>query len=187
MVTQKHIPHSLPAEYLYTNMDEIKDLIDKFWAGTATAAEKERLHSFLKEYDPEWKLMLESDYGQADMPQLRLGNDRMQHILGQLHEQMGEPEIPAQPEKKVFRIGHVYKWVAAAMLLLIAGAGFMQWRHMQKPATLAMQQPQTILPAVIMQANNDKTIKKVLLADGSTVLLHRKQHRVPQNIWYAES
>jgi ferric-dicitrate binding protein FerR (iron transport regulator) len=145
-----------------------QQLIDKFWNGTATDAEKQRLSDALESPGADWQADLRRAFEQQNPASGPLTDGQSARVLMRIHRQLvGEAE--RQPRFVIWR--HWGRWAAAAMLLLVAGlAIWMHTRSAQPSPALAQRQPASRWQ-LTHHTNHAKTAQRLSLADGSTLTL----------------
>ncbi|QHV98146.1 FecR family protein [Spirosoma endbachense] len=149
-------------------MQELHHIVEKFWAGTATEAEKQRLLRQFMQDEQAWENSLHSDYDQNLQSDEKPLTDRQSSvILARLHRQiLGEAVI--RPVS-TFRQNWL-AWAAAAMLVLIGGWLFYQYKP--TTTTTVVAKPEIRQPwRLTHKTNTSHSVMNVMLADGSTLKL----------------
>jgi ferric-dicitrate binding protein FerR (iron transport regulator) len=145
-----------------------QQLIDKFWSGTATEAEKQRLTDALDAPGADWQADLRRSFEQHNPATGPLTDEQAKRVLLRLHRQIGG-EVEAQPRFTVWR--QWGRWAAAAIVLLVAGLGvWFYTRSAQPEPTLAQQKPASRWE-LTHYTNQTKIPQRLSLADGSTLTL----------------
>ncbi|GGB04777.1 FecR family protein [Puia dinghuensis] len=155
-------------------MQEIRSLIEKFWAGSATDDEKQRLIELMAGYDQEWVRTLEAEF-RAQLnkePEDRTPGET-QRILEQLHKKIAvmEGDQPAG-KGKILPFLRPLRWIAAAAIPLALGIA-MLWHSPGKnnqTATVRRESPKT--RQLRQYANPDTTVQHILLPDSSALDLY---------------
>ncbi|GAB3755555.1 FecR family protein [Spirosoma pomorum] len=145
-----------------------QQLIDKFWNGTATDAEKQRLSDALESPEADWQVGLRRAFEQQNPASGPLTDGQSARVLMRIHRQIvGESE--RQPRLAIW--WQWGRWVAAAMLLFVTGlAIWMHTRSVEHNPTLAQRQPM-VRWQLTHHTNHAKTPQRLSLADGSTLTL----------------
>lgn len=155
-------------------MQEIKLLIEKFWAGTATEAEKKRLFELIHEQGGEWQQVLEKEYRQevAGRPSFLMPG-RSEEMLEKLHEQIaGLEEEPAQARRRMLSIHSWRRWAAAAVFAggLVIGI-YRLTHHAGASGAIALQEGKSI-PSSRHLYNKGTAVQYAALPDGSVVSMY---------------
>ncbi|WP_343692132.1 FecR domain-containing protein [Chitinophaga sp.] len=138
-------------------MEEINQLIAKFWAGTATEAEKNYLFQYLDSHEEAWQEYLRQGYEQKSFIQdAPLSETVSAAILQNLHNGIGTKVIPMRAW---------LKWAVAAMLILFAGGSVLYFNHSGN-RKLADN-----TPGMIQHRNGGMSTEIFNLPDGSQVKL----------------
>ena len=149
-------------------MQELHHIVEKFWAGTATDAEKQRLARHLSKNGQSWQSFLRSDFDQSlQSDEKTLTDKQSAQILARLHRHiLGEVEMrPAGNFRQNWMA-----WTAAALLVLIGGWLFYQYKPTATIPIVAKQE--TRQPwQLTHKTNTSRTVMNVALADGSTMKL----------------
>ncbi|SEW28597.1 FecR family protein [Chitinophaga sp. YR573] len=138
-------------------MEDIQHLIEKFWAGKITPAEKQQLFEYMNN-DAAWKEYMEQAY--ADSREELLSEPAGERVLQGLREQITVP-------KKVSIIPVWSRWAAAAMIIIMAGWGFF---YINKDThQLAIQTAP--VKQLLQHSNTGRHTEIIALSDGSEVQL----------------
>lgn len=165
-------------------MQEIKALIEKFWAGTATEVEKKRLFEWMNSNGGEWQQLLEKEYGSGVMGKLRAVQQgqlhgRSEETLEKLHRQieewesgkLGAGEGLAGRGKIAWLIRRT-RWVAAAVILIGVGFGIFRYVSLKnRPADVVSSEIKNTGRSR-QEVNRGTTVQRILLQDGSVVDLY---------------
>ncbi len=155
--------------YLGVSMEQTtQQLIDKFWAGTATEAETQRLARVLDSPGTDWQTELRRAFDEQPPTTGPLTDTQSARVLLRIHRQL----LGAQETSASFTVWRQWgRWAAAAVLVLLVGLG--TWflnRPAQPTSTLAGH----TAPArwqLTHRANNTAAPQRLSLADGSTLTL----------------
>ncbi len=150
-------------------MQDIEKLIEKFWNGTASHEEKERLAEYFNGTDTEYKeFRLKEFREKLEKPHSLLTDEKAASILAELHRQ-----IIFEPEKKTAKLVKVkwnFKWVAAAAIFLaIAGVVSYYLLLPKSTPTIAIRQQPAQQDDWKEVVNDQQVIKIEKLIDGSVV------------------
>lgn len=138
-------------------MEEINHLIEKFWAGTATEAEKKYLFQYMDSHNGAWQEYLRQGFEQKTfVRETPLSEDTSANMLQNIHDSIGANVIPMRAW---------LKWAVAAMLLLFAGGSTLYFIHLNKKELAATT------PVMIHHHNNGLATETFDLPDGSQVKL----------------
>lgn len=155
--------------YLGVNMEQsTQQLLDKFWAGTATDAEKRQLADALDAPTADWQADLRRAFDRHDPTTGSLTAGQSARVLMRLHRQI-QGEQAAQPRLSVWQ--QWGRWAAAAMLLLVAGLGVWFVSRPAQPEPTLAQQQHTPHWHLTHHTNQTKIPRRLGLADGSTLTL----------------
>lgn len=149
-------------------MQELHHIVEKFWAGKATDAEKKQLIRQLTQDEQVWQNSLRSDFDRSLKNDEKPLTDRQSAlILARLRRQiLGEAAVrPVSTFRRNWMV-----WAAAAMLVLIGGWLFYQYKPAAPTAVVAKQeirQPWQLTHKI----NTSHTVMNVALGDGSVLKL----------------
>ncbi|WP_460941591.1 FecR family protein [Spirosoma daeguense] len=150
-------------------MEEINHIVDKFWAGTATDAEKQRIIRQLTQDEQTWQASLRNEFDQnLQRTEKPLTDSQSSLVLARLHRQIlgNETLHPVS----VFRRNWMV-WAAAAMLVLVGGWLTYQYTS-ESPTTPIVAQQRSSQPwQLTRKTNTGNTVMNVALMDGSTIKL----------------
>lgn len=134
------------------NNTRLKELLNKYLEGNATAAE-------IREVD-DWYKSFESDPGLTE----QLSSGQRTALEQLLFLRISREVEQAAPRTKVISTALRYWWAAASIVLLLAVGGFYLTRdRMAQTATTA---------GMVTEQTGRGSIKKIVLPDGSTVWLN---------------
>jgi ferric-dicitrate binding protein FerR (iron transport regulator) len=151
------------------NMEQsTQQLIDKFWAGTATDSEKRQLTDALDAPTADWQAELRRAFDQQDSARGPMTAGQSARVLMRLHRQIvGERDTNPR-----FTIWHQWgRWAAAAVLLLLAGLGVWFYTRSGSPEPVLAQQKPASHWQLTHRTNATTTPQRMSLADGSTLTL----------------
>lgn len=146
---------------------DVEQILAKFWAGTATEAERQWLAGQLDADGSDWQRALRREFGQLpDRPEYHLTEAQSARVLAQLREHLptGAP---------VQATGHGWgRWAAAASVALAVGLGAYHYAGVGvAPPPVAVRQPARLSSRLVNQENPGPVPLRVALADGSVVTL----------------
>ena len=145
-------------------MQELEQLIKRFWANQTTKTENERLLQMLEQLEAENDLH----------PAHRLPPDRAASILQNIHKQLGIDGTAEQQKTKTAAVRKLYSRMAVAAAVCILALSAFLWtegRHSARPAVAAATTGAAPLVSVF---NNADSVLAITLEDGSTVQLEKK-------------
>lgn len=138
-------------------MEEINQLIAKFWAGTATETEKNTLFQYLDSHDDAWQEYLRQGYEQkAFVEDAPLSEAASAGVLQNIHQEIGTRVVPMRTW---------LKWAVAAMLILFAGGSVLYFHHTHNKELADNR------PGMIQHRNTGMSTETFNLPDGSQVKL----------------
>lgn len=145
-----------------------QQLIDKFWAGTATEAEKQRLVRALDSPGADWQAGLRQAFDEQQPTTGSLTDAQSARVLMRIHRQLlGTQEAPAP-----FTVWRQWgRWAAAAVLLLVAGLGVWFLNQLTQPASILAEQTTPARWQLTHQTNQTTAPQRLSLPDGSTLTL----------------
>ena len=155
-------------------MQELEQLIQKFWANQTTKTENRRLLQLLEEYkamsaEVEPDELFEEMEGQgAGLPP-----DRAMSILQGLHGRLGIDDKAGRQKKRSAIVRMLYSRAAVAAGVAALVLGVFLWagrRHTERPAIAAAPAAHNDLVSVL---NNADSVLPLMLEDGSTVQLEK--------------
>ncbi len=145
---------------------DIQRILAKFWAGTATEAERQWLAGQLDAREPDWQQALRREFGQApDRPEYQLTEAQSARVLSRLRRQ-----LPAATLARGAWHGWG-RWAAAAGVALAVGLGAYRYAGSgphQRPVAVRPPVPAAHL---VSQENQGPGPLRLALADGSVVML----------------
>jgi ferric-dicitrate binding protein FerR (iron transport regulator) len=140
-------------------MEDIQHLIEKFWAGKITAAEKQQLFDYMNNHEAAWKEYLEQAYAKSNEELLSEAGDV--RVLRGLRKQI-------TVTKKVRIIPVWSRWAAAAaMIIIMAGWVFF---YLNKD-TYPLAQQTAAVKQLLQHSNTGRHMETIALSDGSEVQL----------------
>jgi ferric-dicitrate binding protein FerR (iron transport regulator) len=145
-----------------------QQLIDKFWTGTVTEAEKQRLIRALDSPDADWQAELRRAFAEQPPTTGPLTEAQSARVLLRIHRQLlGVQEAPTP-----FTVWRQWgRWAAAAVLVLVAGLGVWFLNRPTQPASTLAGQATPARWQLSHQANRTTTPQRLSLADGSILTL----------------
>ncbi|WP_162946445.1 FecR family protein [Chitinophaga barathri] len=135
------------------NNTRLKELLDKYLEGTATAAE-------IREVD-DWYGSFESDPGLTE----QLSAEQRSALEQLLFLRISREVEQAAPSVKIIKAPLRYWWAAASVVLLLAAGGFYFARNRSA-------QTETATVATLTEQTGRGGIKKIVLPDGTAVWLN---------------
>jgi len=149
---------------------DAQHLIEKFWAGTATVADKQQLAALFGPDEDAWHERLGREFAAhpagAAGP---LSEAQSARVLWQLHRHL-DSEAATAPAA-VRRNGWV-RWAAAAVLLLVGLAGLRLFLRPAAPTPVArVARPAAPAIPLVRRANTGTAPLRLPLPDGSVVTL----------------
>lgn len=163
-------------------MEEIEQLLEKYWTGSATPAELQRLISLLTENEADVSAILEKDFVESVERRNRLPVDPLsESTLQKINQQIDQLELADEPDKKVIRpYFRTIGWAAAAIAGVIicfrllnlnfpGGAGTSIGKVESIPAikTKIIRQTRQVV-------NTTEQPENIRLEDGSIVVIYPK-------------
>ncbi|SFE00268.1 FecR family protein [Chitinophaga sp. CF118] len=144
-------------------METIQHLIEKFWAGTITDTERLQLFTYMNDHEGAWKKYLEHGYdNHAEKGETLLSEAAADKVLAGLREKI----TPV----KIVSVNRWTRWVAAAMIIIVAGWGIFQYSNNTRlKHSLAVNV--TDVRQLLQHVNNGGHVEKIDLSDGSVVQL----------------
>jgi len=148
---------------------DAQHLIQKFWASTATAADKQQLAALFGPDEDAWHERLEREFAAhpagADGP---LSAEQSARVWARLRWHLAAEETTAAPARR----GWV-RWAVAAAVLLTVGLAVLRLAYRPaSPAPLARAtRPAAPAPALVRRTNTGRAPLRLPLPDGSVVTL----------------
>jgi ferric-dicitrate binding protein FerR (iron transport regulator) len=147
---------------------DAQHLIQKFWAGTATAADKRQLAALFGPDEDAWHERLEREF--ATHPASAAGplsEEQSARVWARVRWHLAAEETAAPARRGWAR------WAVAAALLLAVGLAVLRLAYRPAgPAPLAQTtRPAAPAPALVRRANTGRTPLRLPLPDGSVVTL----------------
>lgn len=149
---------------------DAQHLIQKFWAGTATAADKQQLAALFGPDEDAWHERLEREF--ATFPADAAGplsEEQSARVWARLRWHLAaEVEASAAPARRGW-----LRWAVAAAVLLAVGLAVLRLgQRPAGPAPLAQAtRPASPIPTLVRRANTGRTPLRLPLPDGSVVTL----------------
>ncbi|MFW0718205.1 FecR family protein [Pedobacter sp. N23S346] len=151
-------------------MNEIKELISKFWAKQINPEEQRKLYELINKESDDFKNALQQEFeSESHLHKEEISEKRFQDLLEKLHVRIARQE--QKPPMKTLVLYHWLKLVAAVLVLGLGIVLSINWLHTHpkqevtvsnlKPATQTLHQPY----------NSGKTEMRISLKDGSIVTL----------------
>jgi transmembrane sensor len=144
-------------------MQELEQLIRRFWANQTTKTENEHLLQMLEAYETENDLH----------PAHRLQPDRAASILQNIHKQLGIDGTIEQQKRKTAAVHKLYSRVAVAAAVCILALSTFLWTGGRHSATPTVAAATTGTPPLVSVINNANSVLAITLEDGSTVQLEK--------------
>lgn len=143
-----------------------QQLIDKFWAGTATDSEKQQLAGALDSPGADWQADLRRAFDRQDAANGPLTDEQTKRVLLRLHRQIQGEIIADAP----FTIRRNWTWWAAAAVLLLVG-GLSVWLYTRPAPQPVAQHAAESHWHLTNRTNRMATPETIQLADGSSLVL----------------
>lgn len=149
---------------------DAQHLIQKFWAGTATAADKQQLAALFGPDEDAWHARLEREF--AALPAGAagpLGEEQSARVWARLRWHLAAEETAVALARRASWL----RWAVAAAVLLAAGLAVLRVAYRPaSPAPLTQAtRPAAPAPALVRRANPGHTPLRLPLPDGSVVTL----------------
>jgi ferric-dicitrate binding protein FerR (iron transport regulator) len=148
---------------------DAQHLIQKFWAGTATAADKQQLAALFGPDEDAWHERLEREFAAMSAGAAGpLSEEQSARVWARLRWHLAAEETTAAPARRNWR-----RWAVAAAVLLAVGLAVLRVAYRPtSPAPLAQAtRPATPAPALVRRDNPGLTPLRLPLPDGSVVTL----------------
>jgi ferric-dicitrate binding protein FerR (iron transport regulator) len=148
---------------------DAQHLIQKFWAGTATAADKPQLAALFGPDEDAWHARLEREF--AAMPADAAGplsEEQSARVWARLRWHLAAEETTATPARWSWT-----RWAVAAAVLLAVGLAVLRVAYRPASPVLLTQatRPAAPAPALVRRDNPGRTPLRLPLPDGSVVTL----------------
>jgi len=153
-------------------MQELEQLIQKFWDNGTTLEENRHLLDLLEQY----QAMLDDAMEEEAMKDYRghgLAPDKALPILQKIHRRIGVEDKPEERKKNTGIMRKLYRMsaVAAAICILVVSLFLLTGRrHGQSPRVTTAT---ATGPRLVRLANHSDSVLSVTLADGSIVQMER--------------
>jgi transmembrane sensor len=154
-------------------MQELEQLIQRFWTNKTTPAENHRLIQLLEQYKMTRMGMAEYDFHDTKEKLHHLQPNRSASLLQSIHRDLGLNEPDKKPTTGTAAVRNMFRRIAAAAAVVIVGVtGFLLTtnRHIHVAAPMALTTP---APArrLVRRVNGMDSIMTVTLKDGSIIQL----------------
>ncbi|NTE04574.1 FecR family protein [Agrobacterium tumefaciens] len=151
-------------------MNEIQELINKYWSKEISPAEQKRLFELISKKSDWLEKDLYQDYeNDLSLHKGEIKEKRFQELLIKLHSRIDAKE--EQPIVKTFPLYHWIKLVAALLIVVLGTVLYMNRTH-TTPKVETIAKNQQLKPEILHQPfNSGKTAVNINLADGSVVTL----------------
>ncbi|MFD2287018.1 DUF4974 domain-containing protein [Pedobacter petrophilus] len=149
-------------------MNDINELIDKFWTKEINPAEQRKLFELISKAPAELKMALQKDFEKDLSAQKEECTEkRFQDLLEKLHARIEEKEL--KPVVKTFPLYNWLKLVAALLVVTIGLVFYSNWQQTSPKQSVTVKSAKT---EILRQPyNSGKTAMKINLTDGSVVTL----------------
>lgn len=153
-------------------MQELEQLIQKFWDNRTTLEENRRLLELLKQY----QVTLNNTPVEEEMKDFAghgLSPDKALPILQKIHHRLGVESKPEERNKNTAVVRKLYRLsaVAASVCILVISAFLLTGGHHKKMTQVVTAT--ATAPHLVRLANNSDSVLPVTLADGSTVQMEK--------------
>lgn len=145
---------------------DTQQLIDRFWAGTATDAEKQQLADALDAPGSDWQQQLSHAFDQQSQTTGPLTEEQSARVLMRVHRQVLN-EAEAKPTFTIWR--QWVRWSAAAVFALVAGLGVWLGTRPDEPALVRPGLASSW--QLTHKTNSTQSPARITLADGSMLTL----------------
>jgi len=153
-------------------MQELEQLIQKFWENRTTLEENRHLLELLEQYQATLNNRLEEEE-MKDYPGQSLPPDRALPILQKIHHRLGLEGRIEEQKKNTAVVRKLYRLMAvAASVCILVISGFLLTDRHHEERTHVMRATATA-PHLVRLANSSDSVLPVTLADGSTVQLEK--------------
>jgi transmembrane sensor len=154
------------------HMNELDQLIEKFWTGRTTEAENQRLLHLLEQQGADLRQRVQDQFDKRELsPDETIGEEKAQRLLEQIHTRY-KIDQPAPP--RISWLRRSWKGAAiAACLLIVAGVMVFQPKRSgigTPSAPIAKAAPARL----IRLSNTTDSVMTIALKDGSVVQLQKK-------------
>jgi transmembrane sensor len=150
-------------------MQELEQLIEKFWADRTTPEENRRLIQLLKEYQMTIGAPDEHDGVMEHYSGYGLQPDKALSILQNIHSGLGLQE--QKPKRALVR--PLTRWITAAASVSILVVSAVLWTGSHHPVRSVVAATTPPVPNLVRLANGSDSVMSLSLEDGSTVQLEK--------------
>lgn len=153
---------------------DAQHLVEKFWAGTATVAERQLLAALLGPDENAWYERLHQEFAayptSANAPASPLSAAQSARVWERLRGQLATAEATAAPAS---RHAGWRRWAVAAAVLLAVGLALLRlaYRPAAPAQVVQVARPTAPTPPLVRRANPGPTPLRLPLPDGSVVTL----------------
>ncbi len=158
-------------------MEEIVQLIEKFWNNTATTAELQTLQRLLHLHRQDFEAYFTNQYSIIDEQVTeRITQQRASELLDSIHykiEQLAETKTKAPSKLVSIKYWYGVAGAVAACAILIVGIFSVVNQQSQK-LTDAAKASRLVPQGLVNKVNSTNAKQEVLLADGSVIVLYPK-------------
>ena len=154
-------------------MQELEQLIQKFWADETTPAENRRLLHLLEQYQVSIGSSDEHEGELEDYSGYGLQPDKALSILQNIHSSLGLQEQLQEQMQKRALVRPLTRWIIAAASVSILVISAFLWAGSHHPVTRAVAAITPPSPNLVRLANGSDSVMSMTLQDGSTVQLER--------------
>jgi ferric-dicitrate binding protein FerR (iron transport regulator) len=152
-------------------MQELDQLIEKFWTGQTTEAENKRLIQLLQQQQENYRQKMQDEFGSTDeSPVQKLDPEKARQLLLQIHSKwnIGQPSPSGLPWLK-----RSWRGIAVAACVMILAGGLVLRSGRKPSVSLAPPVASVSLPRLVRLVNSSDTVQYITLKDGSVVQLQR--------------
>ncbi len=150
-------------------MQELEQLIEKFWADRTTPGENRRLIQLLEEYQMTIGAPDKHDGEMEDYSGYGLQPDKALSILQNIHSELGLQE--QKPKRALVR--PLTRWITAAASVSILVVSAVLWTGGHHPVNSVVAATTPPSPNLVRLANGSDSVMSLSLEDGSTVQLEK--------------
>jgi ferric-dicitrate binding protein FerR (iron transport regulator) len=153
------------------HMNELDQLIEKFWTGRTTDTENQQLLQLLEQQGGDLRQRIRDEFDRRQLtPGETIGQEKAQRLLEQIHTRYGIDQT-APPRISWLRRSWKGAAVAACLLLVTGVLVFQQKRSLVETPLAPIAKA---APAKLIRVNNNTdTLMTVALKDGSVIQLQK--------------
>jgi transmembrane sensor len=153
-------------------MQELEQLIQKFWDNRTTLEENRRLLELLEQYQAMLDNTMEEE-AIKDYPGHGLEPDKALPILQKIHRRLGVEDSVKGRKKNTAIVRKLYRLtaVAASICILVISLFLLTGRRHEEKAQVVTAT--ATAPRLVRLANSSDSVLPVTLADGSTVQMEK--------------